>query len=117
MTMPALDLYLFPMNIGILGCGSLGGVIAGRLWAHYGDSVQVFELNPEIVSAVENDGLLVVDGRRSLVAHPPIRKGPDEVSEPLDLIILTTKSTSLHQAVETFLPALADGGCFMTVTR
>ncbi|MBT3274252.1 MAG: 2-dehydropantoate 2-reductase, partial [Spirochaetales bacterium] len=37
------------------------------------------------------------------------------LSEPLDLIILTTKSTTLNWAVEAFLPALAVDGCFMTV--
>jgi 2-dehydropantoate 2-reductase len=103
------------MNIGILGCGSLGGVIAGRLWTALGESVQVFELNPEIVAAVGDEGVRVADGRRSIVAHPRILESADGLAEPLDLIILTTKGTTLDRAVETFLPALSEDGCFMTV--
>ncbi len=103
------------MNIGILGCGSLGGVIAGKLWAAHGDSVCIFELNADIVAAVRKDGLRISDGRHSLVAHPRIVEGPRELSDSLDLIILTTKSTTLNRAVEAFLPALSENGCFMTV--
>ena len=103
------------MNIGVLGCGSLGGVIAGRLWTALGDSVQVFELNPEIIAAVRDDGVRVAEGRRSFVAHPRILEGREGLPAPLDLIILTTKGTTLDRAVESFLPALSENGCFMTV--
>jgi len=103
------------MEIGILGCGSLGGVVAGKLWNQYGDNLVVFELNPDIVSAVQDKGLHVTDGTREIVARPRIASGPEDLPSRLDLIILTTKSTTLAAAAEAFLPALVEDGCFMTV--
>ena len=103
------------MNIGVLGCGSLGGVIAARLWRYYPDTIVVFELDPHIVQSVRENGLQVNDTKGSFVATPRVETGPEGLSNSLDLVILTTKSTSLTGAVEAYLPALADNGCFMTV--
>jgi len=103
------------MRIGVLGCGSLGGVIAGKLWNAHKDTVIVFELNPEIVSSVREHGLQITEGKISYIARPEVLEGPDKLEEAMDLIILTTKATSLFRAVEAYLPALTDRGCFMTV--
>ena len=103
------------MRIGVLGCGSLGGVIAGRLWNAHKDTVIVFELNPDIVSSVKEHGLQITEGKRSYVARPEVLEGPDNLDEPMDLIILTTKATSMARAVEAYLPVLSEQGCFLTV--
>jgi len=108
------------MKIGVVGCGSLGGVIAGRLWAAHGDDVRVFERKADIVDAVRSRGLEVVDGRKTLLAHPvvlegPSPAGPGRASDLLDCIILTTKTTALARAVEAFMPALSEHGFFVTV--
>ena len=103
------------MRIGILGCGSLGGVIAGKLWNAQKDTVIVFELNPDIVSSVKEHGLRITENKKTTVARPEVLEGPDQLDEPMDLIILTTKATSLTRAVEAYLPFLSKQGCFMTV--
>ena len=98
-----------------MGCGSLGGVIAGKLWNAKKDTVIVFELNPDIVRSVRNNGLRITEKKTSFVARPEVMEGPNQLDEPMDLIILTTKATSLFRAVEAYLPSLTAQGCFMTV--
>ncbi len=103
------------MRIGVLGCGSLGGVIAAKLWNARKDTVIVFELNPDIVASVREHGLRITEKKRTFVARPDVMEGPDKLDEPMDLIILTTKATSLFRAVEAYMPSLSERGCFMTV--
>lgn len=102
------------MKIGVVGCGSLGGVIAGKLWAVYGDSVCVFIRNEHTAEKVRGTGLTIEDDGKTVVARPPVVSGPEALSEPLDLIILATKTTTLSQAAEAYLPALSSSGSFLT---
>jgi len=89
-----------------LGCGSLGGVIARKLWNAQKDTVIVFELNPDIVRSVRNNGLRITEKKTSFIGRPEVMEGPKMLDEPMDLIILTTKATSLFRSIEAYLPAL-----------
>ena len=103
------------MRIGVIGCGSLGGVLAAKLWAVYGDSVCTFARTPDTVVALRKTGLTIDDGRKGFTAFPRVFRGPGEIDAPLDLIILATKTTALEQVAEEYLSALSDSGRFLTV--
>jgi 2-dehydropantoate 2-reductase len=103
------------MNIGVLGCGSLGGVIAGKLQAIGRDSLWVIERKQDILDAVRRNGLEVREDPGSTIVKPRMVSDPEELPEPLDMVILTVKSTSLVAAVEGCMPFLASGGFFVAM--
>jgi 2-dehydropantoate 2-reductase len=105
------------INVAILGCGALGGVMAARLAGREGIALEVYNTNPEIARSIERNGLVLVEGvRRSVVQArllPPPQKTAGE-SGVLDLVILATKSVGLVEAARRLLPALRDDGVFVT---
>lgn len=64
------------MRFGTIGTGAIGGLFAGHLGAN-GEDVRCFDIDEEIVSAIEERGLHVErPGRDDLVAHPEVSTSP-----------------------------------------
>ena len=102
------------MKIGILGCGCLGGVIAGWLSALGADELWVFERDRKITAAVRKNGIVVREGRKIITVFPRLIHSPEELPDPLDIIILATKCNSLIEAAKGLLPVLTPGGFLVT---
>lgn len=106
------------INIGIVGCGSLGGVIGWRLLAagEYTHSYRVWIINknPEIGRAVSEEGLVLQTGRTAQSLNANLVDNPQQIPVPLDCVILTTKANALIHAAQSILPFLAEGAPLIT---
>ncbi len=104
------------MEVAILGCGALGGVMAARLAAQPGIRLTVINRNPHIAEAVKTRGLVLAAGRRrrtlpvAIVAQP----GRSEGDTPFDALILATKSNGLVEEATKLAPYLSESGFVIT---
>ena len=103
------------MEIAVLGCGGIGGVLAANL-TRAGQPVTPITGNPAIAQAIGQHGYRVreLDGGSWSVApsRPPLVAAGDEaVGRPrrFDLVLLATQSTTLETALASVRPYLADG--------
>jgi 2-dehydropantoate 2-reductase len=100
------------MNVAVVGCGSLGGVIAVRLARRPGVRLEVLNRNPLIAEAAVRQGLRLRAGMRRLTARVQISAAPTR--GPYDAVILTQKANGLEQTCRDLLPALTPHGFFIT---
>lgn len=104
------------MRIAVLGCGAIGGTIAGGL-TRAGHDVVAIVLNPRIEAALLSDGFRLrdLDGATTQVApaHRPV-KTPAEAAGVFDLIITATPSTALETSLREVVPLLSDQGLIVT---
>lgn len=100
------------MNVLVVGCGSLGGVIAVRLAGRKGLRLEVLNRNPRIAEAASGQGLRLRAGGRWHTARVPLVTAP--LHPPYDAIILAQKANGLEQTCRELLPALAPRGFFLT---
>jgi len=104
------------MRAAIVGCGSLGGVIAVRLAQDPGIELCVLNHNPAIAAAAARRGLLLTGpSRHPLAARPLLCASPPAGSTPFDVVILATKANGLRELCASLLPALAPGGVLVTL--
>ena len=104
------------MNVAVLGCGAIGGVLAACL-TRAGVRVTPITGNPAIALALVEHGYRVqdVDGRSWSVlpsATPIVSAGDtgDGTPAPFDLVIVATQSTRLAAALESVRSRLAPNG-------
>jgi 2-dehydropantoate 2-reductase len=103
------------MRVLIVGCGGLGGVVAGYL-ARAGHEVVIATSNDAIAGAITRDGLRVRTATRAFRARVAVLREPSgrEV-EPFETVLLATQPNQVEQATREILPRLADQGrvvCF-----
>ena len=103
------------MRVAILGCGSLGGVIAVRLASQPGVRLTVWNRNPQIAEAAAGRGLEVRQGRRLQSARLALREPELGPGEPLDCILLATRSEGLLAAASSLAGRLSERGFFLTL--
>src|SRR5262249_48334103 len=104
------------MRIAILGCGAVGGVIAGRL-SRAGHDVTPIVSNPKIETALVHEGFRLGELDSALEKVPLTQKPvktPQEVSGVFDLVITATPSTALDTALRDVSPFLASDGLVVT---
>ena len=100
------------MNVAVVGCGSLGGVIAVRLAGRQGLHLQVLNRNSLIAEAASRQGLRLRVGGRWSTARVPLLPAPSR--GPYDAVILAQKANGLERTCRELLPALAPRGFFLT---
>ena len=100
------------MNVAVVGCGSLGGVIAVRLAGRQGLHLEVLNRNPRIAEAASRQGLRLHAGGRWFTARVRLAGAP--LNPPYDAVILAQKANGLEQTCRELLPALAPRGFFLT---
>ncbi len=100
------------MNVAILGCGSLGGVMAARLAAQQDHKVTVINRNPRISEVINAKGLTLREGKNTQVCS--VRLVEEADGDPFDALILATKSNGLVEAVEKLKSNLAEEGVVIT---
>lgn len=104
------------MNVLIQGVGGIGGVMAARL-AEAGVRVTPVTGNEAIASALNRQGFHLEEpsGTRRISLPVPASPTVPEGGGPYDVILLTTQSTALEQALRVSRERLAPGGvvvCF-----
>jgi 2-dehydropantoate 2-reductase len=103
------------VRVAILGCGSLGGVIAVRLASHPEARLTVWNRDPRIAEAAAGRGLQVRQGRSVQNARLKLSSPEQPPEEPLDCILLATKSNGLREAARALAGRLSERGYFLTV--
>lgn len=102
------------MRIGIIGAGALGGAVGGYLHAD-GADVHLYDVDEEIVSAVNDGGLRVErPDDDDLVVRPPATTDPAEIG-PVDAAFVFTKAFHTDEAVRGARPMIDDDTRVVTV--
>jgi 2-dehydropantoate 2-reductase len=101
------------MNVAILGCGSLGGVMAGRLAGRRDIDLTVIDRDPGIAEALNSKGLTLRLGKQAWT-HP-VRIVDEVEDESFDALILATKAGNLKGAAEALSANLSADACVITV--
>ena len=87
------------MKIAILGCGAMGG-LAGAYMALNGEDVTFIDTNADHIKAIREKGIFI-DGCRGDIHVPPQRAfTPQELTEPLEAVILACKTQHTVDAVK-----------------
>lgn len=98
----------------LMGCGSVGGVIAGGL-LQAGHEVAIVTHNDQIAQAINADGLRLTtpEGRWTVPATAHTRL--DEVAGPFDAVYLAMKATEVEQAARDVADYLSPEGYAVTL--
>lgn len=105
-------------RILLMGCGSVGGVIAAGL-LRKGYNLTIVTHNEAISKAIETEGLRVItpEGRRTVpvAANTPVRLTLAPHDGPFDIALLAMKATEVESAAEAVAGCLALNGCAVTL--
>ena len=101
------------MKVAILGCGNLGGVMAGRLADQADLELTVIDRDERIGEAVSSAGLTLRQGGKSWTLSLRLLREAD--GGPFDALILATKAASLLDAAAALRPRLSPEACVVTV--
>ncbi len=103
------------MRAAIVGCGSLGGVIASRLWDHPSFDLTVVDTDPRIRKQAAAGGLVVTQGSRRTVCRPRFVSDLAGAHTTFDIILLTTKAGGVVDLATAARRHLSPGGFFVAV--
>ena len=101
------------MNVAILGCGSLGGVMAARLAGRPDIELTVIDREPHIAEAIDTKGLTLRQGKKRWTHR--VRLVEKLGNERFDALILATKANSLAGAAKSLKPNITPGASVITV--
>ena len=101
-------------RILLLGCGAVGGVIAGGL-LRGGHDLIIVAHNEEICSAVTARGLDVTTPEGEWKVPASTFRRLDEVEGPFDVVLLAMKATEVEQAVRDVVGMLSKDGYLVTL--
>ena len=101
------------MKVAILGCGSLGGVMAARIAGDPRVDLTVIERDPRIAEAIAKDGLVLRQGNKTWSRSVNLVESPGE--RLFDALILATKAGSLVQAATALKANLTAGASVITI--
>jgi len=97
----------------LMGCGAVGGVIAGGL-LQAGHDLTVVTHNEGICQAVGAGGLRVTTPEGQCTVPAPVHTHLDEVAGPFDAVYLAMKATHVEQAARDVAGHLAPEGYVVT---
>lgn len=101
------------MKIAVLGAGALGSWFGGKL-ARCNTDVTLLTTNVAHVTAINQQGLTMRDKNRE--DNVTVRAmHPENFSEPVDLILLLTKSFQSHQALSTITSSLGKNTAILSL--
>lgn len=90
------------MRVTIVGAGAIGG-LAGAYMTRAGYDVMLVDRWREHVAALQRDGVFI-DGIRGTLRVPVRAMLPDQLTQPLEAVLLATKSQHTADAVRQLLP-------------
>jgi len=100
------------MKFTIVGAGAIGG-LAGAYMTRAGHEVLLVDRWREHVEAL-NAGGLIIDGVRGAMTIPVRATTPELLSDPLETVLVATKSQHTVEAVRQILPLLTADSCIVS---
>jgi 2-dehydropantoate 2-reductase len=97
-----------------MGCGSVGGVIAGGL-LRSGCDLTIVTNNAEITDAINNDGIRVSTPKDEWTVHAQAYTRLQDLQGTFDTILLAMKATDVEGAVEDLRTYLSPSGFVVTL--
>jgi 2-dehydropantoate 2-reductase len=97
-----------------MGCGSVGGVIAGGLLRSAYD-LTIVTNNDEITNAIKNDGIRVSAPKDEWTVHAQAHTQLQDLQGTFDTVLLAMKATDVEQAVEDLRAYLSPSGYVVTL--
>ena len=99
----------------LMGCGSVGGVIAGGL-LRAGHDLTIVTHNKDITQAINSEGLRLTtpEGQWTVPASAHTQLDEDDMG-PFDAIYLAMKATEVEQAARDVCDSLSPGGYVVTL--
>lgn len=101
------------MRAAILGAGSLGCAIGGKL-AGAGHEIILINRNAAQVEALERDGLTLVEGERETTMRVEAARAPEGLA-PVDLLIVLVKSFHTREAARAAAALLKPDGLALSL--
>lgn len=103
------------MNIAVIGCGSLGGVIAARLLRAEEHRVFIIDFDRKIQNAVTENGLVIRTGNKITIQKADVLDNPSQMPIKVDLAIISIKANNLINSAKTFLSYMNSDAVFITI--
>ena len=91
------------MNIAVIGCGSLGGVIAARLLRAEEHRVFIIDFNRKIQNAATENGFVIRTRNKITIQKADVLDNPSQMPIKVDLAIISIKANNLINSAKTFL--------------
>jgi 2-dehydropantoate 2-reductase len=92
------------MRILVVGAGAIGGYFGGRL-LQAGRDVR-FLVRPKRAAELARDGLVIKSPNGDVTLKSPPAVPADELSEKVDVVLLSCKAFDLKDAIKSFAPAV-----------
>jgi 2-dehydropantoate 2-reductase len=92
------------MKVTIIGAGAIGG-LAGAYMSQAGSDVTLVDRWLEHIKAIQQKGLYI-DGVRGEMTVPVKAMTPEELRQPLEAVLIATKSQHTEGAVRQLLPLI-----------
>ncbi len=86
------------MKLAVIGAGAMGTLFGARL-ALAGNDVTMIDVVPQVIDAINENGILLEDDEGSHVIHATARRAED-MSAPVELAILFTKTVFSRSALQ-----------------
>ena len=100
--------YTPAVRVLVVGCGGIGGNVAAGLSGRDGLDVVALSTNREIVTAVNRDGYVLVDGSERAQTPGRAVAELDPTEAPFDLVVLATQPPQVEDAARSVLGHLTD---------
>ncbi len=103
------------MNIAVIGCGSLGGVIAARLLKAEEHRVFIIDFDRKIQKAVAENGLVIRTGKKITIQKADVLDNQTQLPGKVDLAIIATRANNLIKTAQSLLPYMKSDAVFITI--
>jgi 2-dehydropantoate 2-reductase len=98
----------------LMGCGSVGGVIAGGLLS-VGHDLAIITHNEEVSHAINTDGLRITTPEGELTVPAAAYTHLEAVEGPFDVVLLAMKATGVEEAARNVAGYLSPDGYVVTL--
>src|SRR6059058_7109 len=95
---------VFPMRILVVGAGAIGGYFGGRLLQSGADVT--FLVRPKRAAELAEAGLVIKSPLGDAALKNPPTVQADNLNKTFDLVLLSCKAFDLHDAINSFSPAV-----------
>jgi len=101
------------MQVTVIGAGAIGGTVGAHL-ARAGHAVTFCDTVEAHVAAMNDQGITIRGWAEQFTVHVPAVR-PDELREPLGLVLLAVKAQHTAQAMQMIAPLLAADGVVVSM--